>query len=199
MIPCANILRQLLLDLTIGTESAAWAVYVGFMPETGDSTICLYDTAGREDGRMMKTGEKIEHPGIQVIVRGKNYPAAMQKVVDIAHAFDSTKRVSVIVDSEGPFLLHNISRTGTILPLGMEQEGDRRRHLFSLNAVVSIADDLGWEPFYSQEAVTSTRYTRRLVVDTLILKNQTTEAYHEVQLVTEEEAVQLKPNAEPEP
>jgi len=132
-------MRQLLIDLALGDElSGSWPVFVSFLPGTPDSALCVYDTSGRQDGRIMATGEKVIHPGIQIMVRGFVYPEVRAKAESIAAALDAQQRSEVVMESAVSYILHNVSRTGDILPLGVEQEGDRRRHLFSINAVVTI-------------------------------------------------------------
>jgi len=135
----AEIIRQLLLDLDLGGEVAgSWPVFVSFLPGTPDSALCVYDTAGKQDGRIMSTGDQVIHPGIQIMVRGFVYPEARAKAESIAAALDAQQRSEVVMESDASYILHNVSRTGDIIPLGVEQEGDRRRHLFSINAVVTI-------------------------------------------------------------
>lgn len=72
------------------------------------------------------------------MVRGFVYPEARAKAESIAAALDAQQRSEVVMESDASYILHNVSRTGDIIPLGVEQEGDRRRHLFSINAVVTI-------------------------------------------------------------
>jgi len=135
----ADVIRQLLIDLSLGGRlDGSWPVFVSFLPGTPDSALCVYDTSGRPDGRIMVTGEKVIHPGIQIMVRGFVYPDARAKAESIAVALDAQQRSEVVMESDASYILHNVSRTGDIIPLGMEQEGDRRRHLFSINAVVTI-------------------------------------------------------------
>jgi len=136
----ADIIRQLLIDLNLATEglTSSWPVFVSFLPGTPDNALGIYDTAGKLDGRIMQSGEQVAHPGIQVVVRGSIYPDARKKAEDIAVALDAQIRTIVVMDSMDSYILHNVSRSGDIIPLGVEQEGDRRRHLLSINAVVTI-------------------------------------------------------------
>jgi len=140
MKPPADIIRQLLIDASLGTQgpSADWSVFVSFLPGNPDDAICVYDTAGKLDGRLMEDGTQIEHPGIQVMVRGMSYLETWEKAKTIASAFDAWTVSSIAVESGESYTLYNISRSGDILPLGMEAEGDRRRLLFSINATVTV-------------------------------------------------------------
>ena len=138
----ADLVYQLLVDLQLGSAgvgSEDWPVFVSFLPDVPDESICVYDTAGRLDGRLMLTGEQVEHPGIQIRVRGKDYSDTHKKAQAIAVELDSQKRKLVELESGEFFTLINFSRTGSILSLGMEQEGDRRRFHFTINAVLTYS------------------------------------------------------------
>lgn len=138
MTPNADIIRSLLIALGLGAAAppTAWPVYVAYMPGSPDNVVVIYDTSGRMDGRLMATGQQITHPGVQIQVRGVSYPTAFAKAQAIAEALDVQRRVEV-VSGEFTYTLHNISRTGDVLPMGIEQT-DRPRHLFSVNAVLTV-------------------------------------------------------------
>lgn len=135
----ADVIRQLLVDLNLSSDAnEPWRAYTGFLPDDPDSAICVFDTAGVQDGRLMRTGEQIMHPGVQVMVRGADYLETRNRAHDIAIALDAQRKTVVAVDSEQSYTVHNVSRTGDIMSLGMEVEGDRRRHFFTINAVVTM-------------------------------------------------------------
>ena len=134
--PPSDVIRQLLIDLGIGSESSNWPIFVSFFPDTPDNAICVYDTAGILDGRLMRSGVQIVHPGIQVQVRGSDYIATESKVWEIALGLDAQKKS--VVDVEGNnHIIHNISRNSPF-HLGIQESADRRRHLYSLNALVTL-------------------------------------------------------------
>lgn len=138
----ADIIYQFLLDAGLAVDTAGdWQAFVGVLPDAPDNAVCINDTAGREDGRLMADGKKIIHPGIQVTVRGLDYAQAWTKANDIAQAMDAVRLVSVAVDSSTNYLLHNISRSGDIIPMGLEPDSDRRRHLFAVNATVTLSQN----------------------------------------------------------
>lgn len=150
----ADIVRILLIQNGYGFKNTsatapAWSVFVALMPAEMDKGIVVYDTAGKLDGRSMRSGEQTEHPGIMVRVRGPNYLETSTKVGDIARFFDSLPSRSEVTMPAAPlspadlagrtFIIQNISRTGSIMPTGVE-EGDRIRHGFTLNAVLTIRE-----------------------------------------------------------
>jgi len=140
MTPPSKIIRQLLIDLDLAAEGTSldWSCFYSLFPDTPDSAICVFDTAALPDGRLMKTGERIEHPGIMVEVRAIVYEDAYTKAQAVAAALDSQIRSSVVLEGEGTYLLHNVSRSGSIIHLGIEEEGERRRHSFTINATITI-------------------------------------------------------------
>lgn len=133
----ADIIYTLLQDQ--GLIATDWTGYVGFMPEEPDQLICVYDVPGNPDGRIMRTGERIEHPGVQIQVRALSYMEAYEKAVAIALALDAVRLVSVAPESGTSYTVANISRVGTIISLGMETEQDRRRHLFAMNMTMTYS------------------------------------------------------------
>lgn len=135
--PTAEIIRQLLIDLDLGESSgSAWVVFVSFLPSSPDQAMAVYDTTALPDGRLMGTGERIEHPGFQIRVRGTHYPDVRNKADEIALALDAQQGTSVTI-SDGTFEVLNISRIGGILYLGID-ETDQRRHHITINAVTTI-------------------------------------------------------------
>lgn len=136
----ADVIRTFLIDEDLGSDGGTWPIYVAFLPDTPDDAIVVSDTAGMQDGRVM-SGEQIIHPGIQVVVRGVDYVLTYSKISDIALALDGINGLSVALSSEDSYTLKNVSRTGDILPLGMDEVGDRRRFNFSVNAVITISQD----------------------------------------------------------
>lgn len=134
----ADIVRQLLFDNGLGSAASAWPIFVGFFPEKPNSAMCIYDTAGLPDGRMMRTGEKIEHPAIMVEVRSVSYKEGWRKAKAIADCFDSQERTAVSVESGDSYLIANISRPGTILHLGVDPADKERRHSFTVNVLLTF-------------------------------------------------------------
>ena len=139
MTPPADIIRQLLIDLSLADTSDGWEVFVGFFPDEPDKALCVYDTAGVLDGRIMATGEVIEHPGIQIRVRAKSYTEVWGKITEVVRALDGVNKVSIVFSEEEAYTVHNVSRSGAILPMGLDEVGNRRLHNFAANMTVTIS------------------------------------------------------------
>lgn len=138
----AQVIRRLLIQLTLAPDSqtAAWAPFTAFLPDLPDTALVVYDTAGTQNGRIMRTGEKIEHPGIQIRFRSSNYPAAWEKAKAVRDAVDAlpTGTIVAMIPTGETWRIQNISRTGAILTAGIEEEGDRKRHNLTINAILTM-------------------------------------------------------------
>lgn len=132
----AQIVRQLIIDLSLGSASGTWPVYHSSHPDTPDDSICVYTTVGQGDGRVQQ-GETQEHDGIQVRVRGVSDAVAFARAKAIAEAFDnSVLRTSVTVESS-TYLVQTMNRLDQILPLGRDSPSSNRR-LYTFNALTHI-------------------------------------------------------------
>lgn len=121
------------------SESGDWPVYVGHMPDGNNvphNVVAAIDTTPVKDGRLMRTGENIFHPGVQVAVRSTNFNEGFAKAHAIAKALESVANTSVDVESEAYTLLSITQTTGVVL--AGQEEGPKRRELFTVNFVVSI-------------------------------------------------------------
>lgn len=137
----AQIIQQLLIDLGLGSQHplTPWPVFATAEPNTPDEVITVRDTGGRDQGRIQFTGERIENPGIQIRVRANNHPTGWSKAKEIANALDQRVLGTDEVDlGVKRYLINNVSRTGTILPIGKAPESNRL--LFTFNALVTITD-----------------------------------------------------------
>lgn len=139
MSSAAQIIYQLLIDLGLAGElDEDWPIYISFLPDLPHVALAVYDTAGTPDGRIMD-GPKIEHPGIQITIRNPDYREGFARARAIADALDNQVNVVVAVESDTSYILHNISRQGTIIPVGIDERDGQRRHYFTINAIVTFA------------------------------------------------------------
>lgn len=136
----ADILCQALCDLGVITRGALgldWPGYVGFAPDAPapDNIVSFYNTQGTNDGRMMRTGEQIDHPGVSIRVRAEDDPTGYNQAKAIQEAVDAIYKRSVTME-DGIYTLQNASRSGQIIGLG--QERDRTRQLFTINVLLTL-------------------------------------------------------------
>lgn len=139
--PPSRIIRKFLIDkgLILATPTGEWASFISFLPDDPDTAVAVYDTAGVQQGRIMRTGEKVEKPGIQIRFRSSDYPKAWGKARAVADALDVAGGSTVVLTNPNETVfIQNVSRTGNILTAGIEEEGDRKRHNLTVNAVITM-------------------------------------------------------------
>jgi hypothetical protein len=88
------------------------------------------------DGRLMGTGEVIEHYGIQLKIRSSDYLTGWQKIRQLVLYLRAINNNHVVI-GDTTFVLHNLSQTTSIVCLGNEAES-KRRFLFTVNYVCTI-------------------------------------------------------------
>lgn len=138
MTPPSVIIRQILINEGLLSTSGDWTVYNAFLPDKPQKSACIYDEDGKQDGRLMATGERIDHPAVQVRVRCQAYMEGWEKANLIAEKLDQINRLEIAVPDDGTYLLQSVSRTGTVISAGMETIGDERRFNFTVNANLTI-------------------------------------------------------------
>lgn len=138
--PAHIVLRHLqaggMADSSAG--SGAWPITYGVMPDTPDNALCVYNTDGRMDGRLMRSGTVIEHPGIQIKVRAQKDAAAHGKARVIADFLDATFQAPVAIDGKN-YTIQAYHRTTPVLALG--QDESQRRVLYTINATITVREN----------------------------------------------------------
>lgn len=136
----AEIIRGAIVAESLGvlfsvSPSGDWPVFVAHLPDSPDDAICVYDTPGVREGRMQKTGESVGKPGWQVRVRSIEHGDGIIKISQIARYFDTVLREPVAIGAYN-YVIQAITQTGTILPLGQNNDEKRRYH-FTLNGTIT--------------------------------------------------------------
>jgi hypothetical protein len=139
----AYIIAQYLIGegLLVGpTDSGDWPVRVGSLPDgklIPDNAVACIDTAPEKDGRLM-IGENIFHYGVQILLRAKKYNIGYAKASAIASNLELVARVQEIIGAK-TYRIDNVSATTGIVAIGQE-EGTKRRELFSLNFLITLKE-----------------------------------------------------------
>jgi hypothetical protein len=145
----ADILRQLMVDLSLGTtpsDDDSWPIYCSVQPDTPDNLITTYDTTGVHQGRVMTDGEVQERHGVQILIRSSRFTTGWTKSRAISVALDAAYDASVVMGVES-YTVHAISRSSGPIALGKEVPVDggntpsSKREVFSLNCTVSVRED----------------------------------------------------------
>lgn len=136
----ADVIRHLLVNLGGGVLPSAggsWPIYVDSEPDTPDSVITLYDTAGIIQGRTHIDGEIQEKHGILVRVRAASHTTGYTKARAIAVLMDETAKRDIVTIGGTNYFVNAITRTTDVIRLG-KNKPTSNRNLFTINAIVSL-------------------------------------------------------------
>jgi hypothetical protein len=115
-----------------------WPATYTSMPDAPDNVVCIYNTTGRHDGRLMGTGEVIEHPAIMCKVRAGRDADAYARASLIADILDKIKQAAVAIDGKN-YTIESVSRPTPIIQLGQEEGG--RRFAYTVNAYLTVREN----------------------------------------------------------
>ncbi len=146
----ADILRYYVISQNLATlpdTSGLWPGYANFLPDEGYNAILFTDTTARNDGRDIRSGQVINHPGVQMLFRGKTQPLAYNKGKEVQDLIDTIYRQIVTIDSTD-YKIDSVTRNGTLIPLSMEEhykalerqnkEVKQGRFIFVLNTNLTL-------------------------------------------------------------
>lgn len=137
----AQIIAKILQESGVGSDVKGedWFVYVSSLPH-GEGVplraLAVTDTIGRTDGRVMTTGEVIEHPGIQIRVRGLDYDETHAKIREAQSVMDGLLNRVVAFPGGETRIVHAASRSSTLGVMGWDETG-QAYHL-SINYTVTV-------------------------------------------------------------
>jgi hypothetical protein len=138
----ARVLAQVLIDLGLATNPEAatlgpWPVYAGKEPDEPDDAMTIYDTAGRDQGRVNPDSTRLELYGVQVRVRSAVRQDSYVQSWAVAAALDALYWRTVVVEVES-YLLRNVARAGPPAVLGTDSPRTGR-WLCTTNFLLSLA------------------------------------------------------------
>lgn len=137
----AQIVAQLLVDLSLGNapnvggSQPTWPVFVDNEPNSPNDLITVTDTLGISFAKDA-FGDRNEHHGVQVKVRGGTHGAGWPKARAIAIAFDGIVEPAIVTVGGTDYCVGMVRRTGDVLRLGPEPNSTRRG--YTVNAVVYV-------------------------------------------------------------
>lgn len=143
--PPSDILVKYLTDTGLLTDPAIggdWPVFISRLPDGANAPnncVAIFEQEGRKSTRLMRCGEYNEKPAIQVMLRCSNRADGWKKAGDIARKMWKCS-YEKLVYGEIVYTIINFSQSTPTLYLGQE-EGSKRRHLFSINAFLTITED----------------------------------------------------------
>jgi hypothetical protein len=138
MTSAASVVRQALIDAgqsSLPFHGGAWPAFVGSTWDLNLNLVALYDTTPIKDGRISRTGEVIEHKGVQLLISTLDYEDGWVKFRDVMQAINEMRNLEVTVDGT-TFTIVNAKKESAA-HIGVDE---RRRQLFSANYIVTIAE-----------------------------------------------------------
>lgn len=138
----ADVLRHALIGAGVGVlrsqnaDDAAWPIYTNHLPDKPDNAVCTYNTQGRADGRLMRSGETQRHPGWQIKLRGTATDPLWAKARAIQTALDGMRQIIVVIGAES-YTLASVTQSSDVLSMGQETESKRREQL-TINGTLTI-------------------------------------------------------------
>lgn len=134
----AQVLKKALIDATLFKEHTGtpWPCFVNSMPDTPDMVACCIDTGAEKQGRILRTGEVIQKPAVQIQFRAKTFSDGWSKAKAVEAFLDALYELTVTLDAVN-HVIHSVRRHNTVLPIGAEP-GGTRRELFTLNILLTL-------------------------------------------------------------
>lgn len=113
-----------------------WPIYVDYSAPEGNQSIVVYNTTATSDGRLLRTGTSIRHPGIQIAVRHQYDRLCFAKADALYRALAALNNVSAAVEG----VVYVISNAAEIRsPVYVGEEIGKNRTIYTVNAVLTIS------------------------------------------------------------
>lgn len=139
----ADVLAKLIAQLGHGTVPTSspgeWPVYAGAVPDQPDQAMVVRDTTGVVQARLMPTGEVAEHPGWQLTVRSRTYPAGWLKAYSVRTALAESVRNLTVELGDRAYLVYAVTGFGAVLSIGRDRPSSGR-HMFTVNGTLDLRD-----------------------------------------------------------
>jgi hypothetical protein len=117
-----------------GSVSRPWPLFVNSMPEQPNEAIAIYDNLGDLDGKDMRTGRTLIHPGFLFRIRTNDNRRGERKGGELIVTMDGIYRNVVVVESIS-YLLQAAKMTTPTIPIGAEEGGSRL--LYTVNGTIT--------------------------------------------------------------
>lgn len=142
----ADVLRWLMVSLSLGSDPTPWAggsgnawpIFCVSEPTEPDNCLTVKDTQGHDDGRTMHS-ELEQHWGIQVRIRSIDEPTGVAKAYAIRQVLSEEVLSAPVtmVNPDATYLVYNCASFGSVLPLGKDVPRSKRS-LFTINLTAVI-------------------------------------------------------------
>lgn len=138
----ANVLQIYLIAQGVFTNPASgmpWPLFVNQMPNMPNICAAIYDTDGLLDGREMKPGRTVMHPGFQIRFRVFTFVDASAKGAAVEDKLDAILR-SIVVINPKTYKIQATRRMSPVIPIG--QEEGTTRLIFTLNGTITYGENI---------------------------------------------------------
>lgn len=133
----SEVIRQWLLDEGLGNDTT-WQVKMENVPNEPVQLIGIVTTSALKQGRLMRTGEVIQKPRLEIQIRTQLFKTGKLKSVEIEQAIDSLYKASVTVGGS-LYTIQNITRDSGFVSLGTDLSDKRNLEWFALPIQVTMA------------------------------------------------------------
>lgn len=137
----SKVFQYMLVQLSLGTlpvpgVAADWRVYRQALTNDNRNAIFIFGTTPEQDGRLM-SGQVIEHPGIQIRIRGMTDEDAEVKGMAIESALAGVKHLTVPVGGNN-YLVESFKKTSGLTFIFQEEVGNRRH--YTINGTITVRE-----------------------------------------------------------
>ena len=136
----AEVIRDFIIAagfMTDPSDGSSWPLYISSLPDGATNAGVLMDAPGWKNGRLSSTGLVIEHYGLVLKIRSRDYNAGFVKIEAMTLDLDEVDKDNIVVGGQ-TFELTNISRVEPIKSLGTEPESTKRRFFFESSFLVTM-------------------------------------------------------------
>ena len=136
----SEIVLQVLLTKQLVTEPSdddEWPGFYNHHPIEPIDLVCVYDTAGKIQGKTHVDGETQSHDGFNIRVRSERTTDGYAKASIIFNKISPVTRYEIRIDSS-VYRVQAITFTSPVFSLGKDPESESRLH--TLNGVISVRE-----------------------------------------------------------
>lgn len=119
------------MGIVVDGPTADWSAFISHEPPEPNNCVTVIDATPQFDGRIMRTGQTIKHPGVQIRVRSLLYDPGWDKCEEIAKALDGIQNAVVGLNK-----INAASQKSG--PIALGRIDTNNREVFTLNATLTI-------------------------------------------------------------
>ena len=137
----AEYITATIQSFTDPDAQGSWPLFISHLPDSPDEAAVIKDSPGILDGRLMDSGEVIQHFGLQIRLRSNDSEEGWKKIEALALELDGTAANTLVIKNETTYSIQNLSRSTPIIPLDREVD-KKRRVQYLVNYLLSITEEV---------------------------------------------------------